>query len=141
MSWKMRWEIGWKINPIGQVSSSHYFTDTQEVMRWLEDMVDIFIYSILFHAATKLSSHRTKNEEVIGREEKYVSICEIRGRLFYARNFCEFCEFCGRIIKRVAWVWQGCHTLLSAFCGRIHTPWGGKKKHKEGMAECHALLR
>ena len=60
MSWKMRWEIGWKITPIGQVSSSHYFTDTQEVMRWLEDMVDIFIYSILFHAATKLSSHRTK---------------------------------------------------------------------------------
>uniref|UniRef100_UPI002671F6AE hypothetical protein n=2 Tax=Leyella stercorea TaxID=363265 RepID=UPI002671F6AE len=50
MSWKMRWEIGWKITPIGQVSSSHYFTDTQEVMRWLEDMVDIFIYSILFIA-------------------------------------------------------------------------------------------
>ena len=40
----------WKITPIGQVSSSHYFTDTQEVMRWLEDMVDIFIYSILFIA-------------------------------------------------------------------------------------------
>ena len=54
MSWKMRWEIGWKIGwkitTIGQVSSSHYFTDTQEVMRWLEDMVDIFIYSILFIA-------------------------------------------------------------------------------------------
>ena len=50
MSWKMRWEIGWKITPIGQVSPSHYFTDTQEVMRWLEDMVDIFIYSILFIA-------------------------------------------------------------------------------------------
>ena len=50
MSWKMRWEIGWKIAPIGQVSSSHYFNDTQEVMRWLEDMVDIFIYSILFIA-------------------------------------------------------------------------------------------
>ena len=101
MSWKMRWEIGWKINPIGQVSSSHYFTDTQEVMRWLEDMVDIFIYSILFHAATKLSSHRTKNEEVIGREEKYVSICEIRGRIFSARRFCEFGEFRGRIVMLV----------------------------------------
>ena len=158
MSWKMRWEIGWKITPIGQVSSSHYFTDTQEVMRWLEDMVDIFIYSILFialqhhtqpilsssrespqpihshhtllvtkkkieywhdmnstssqnnanhrrvwhpchtHAATKLSSHRTKNEEVIGREEKSVSICEIRGRLFSARRFC---EFGGRIVMLV----------------------------------------
>ena len=50
MSWKMRWEIGWKITPIVQASSSHYFTDTQDVMRWLEDMVDIFIYSILFIA-------------------------------------------------------------------------------------------
>ena len=110
MSWKMRWEIGWKITPIGQVSSSHYFTDTQEVMRWLEDMVDIFIYSILFHAATKLSSHRTKNEEVIGREEKSVSICEIRGRLFSARRFC---EFRGRIVMLVqrllGWCsWDSC---------------------------------
>ena len=29
--------------------------------------------------------------------ETSVSICEICGRLFYARNFCEFREFCGRI--------------------------------------------
>ena len=50
--------------------------------------------------------------------------CEIRGRISSARNFCEFCEFCGRTcanklgmgsvegIRRAAWVWQGCHTLL-----------------------------
>ena len=55
---------------------------------------------------------------------------------------------------RAAWVWQGCHTLLSVLCGQYAhpkllwvpcIPWenthplGGK--HKEGMAECHALLR
>ena len=51
------------------------------------------------HAATKLFSHRTKNEEVIGREEKSVS--EIRGRLFSARRFCEFGEFRGRIVMLV----------------------------------------
>ena len=28
---------------------------------------------------------------------------------------------CGRIIKWAAWVWQGCHTLLSVFCGRTRT--------------------
>ena len=56
--------------------------------------------------------------------EASVYICEIRGRLFSTRNFCEFCEFCGRTcanklgmgsvegIRRAAWVWQGCHTLL-----------------------------
>ena len=64
------------------------------------------------------------------------------------------CAICGRIIKWEAWVWQGCHTLLSVFCGRTRTlnfcgfrafrgenthPLG--EKHKEGMAECHALLR
>ena len=81
-------------------------------------------------------------------------------------TFCAFCAFRGRIRSRqVAWVWQGCHTLLSVFCGQyisarlvqrrpLHPlnflwvpcilwektapPPGGK--HKEGMAECHALL-
>ena len=50
--------------------------------------------------------------------------CEIRGRISSARNFCEFREFRGRTcanklgvgsvegIRRAAWVWQGCHTLL-----------------------------
>ena len=28
------------------------------------------------------------------------------------------CAICGRIIKWVAWVWQGCHTLLSVLCGQ-----------------------
>ena len=50
MSWKTSWKIGWKITPIVQVSSSHYFTDTQHVVRRMEDMVDIFAYSILFIA-------------------------------------------------------------------------------------------
>ena len=31
------------------------------------------------------------------------------------------CAICGRIIKWAAWVWQGCHTLLSVFCGRTRT--------------------
>ena len=48
---KMNWKIGWKITPIVQVSSSHYFTDTQHVVRRMEDMVDIFAYSILFIAS------------------------------------------------------------------------------------------
>ena len=53
-----------------------------------------------------------------------VCICEICGRISSARNFCEFREFRGRTcanklgvgsvegIRRAAWVWQGCHTLL-----------------------------
>ena len=36
------WKIGWKIAPIVQISSSHYFADTQHVMRRMEDMVDFF---------------------------------------------------------------------------------------------------
>ena len=53
-----------------------------------------------------------------------------------ARDFCVFCVFrgtilrnlnicaiCGRIIKWVAWVWQGCHTLLSVFCGQYISAW------------------
>ena len=73
-----------------------------------------------------------------------VGIC---GRLFSARSFCVFREFRGRITMsvhecsvgaaetaappgRAAWVWQGCHTLLSVFRGRTRTPWGGKKNTK-----------
>ena len=36
------------------------------------------------------------------------------------------CAICGRIIKWAAWVWQGCHTLLSVLCWR--TPPGEKTK-------------
>ena len=50
-NWKIGWKIGWKITPIVQESSSHYFTDTQHVVRRMEDMVDIFAYSILFIAS------------------------------------------------------------------------------------------
>ena len=46
----MNWKIGWKITPIVQVSPRHYFADTQHVVRRMEDMVDIFAYSILFIA-------------------------------------------------------------------------------------------
>ena len=48
---KIGWKIGWKITPIVQVSSSHYLADTQHVVRRMEDMVDIFAYSILFIAS------------------------------------------------------------------------------------------
>ena len=59
------------------------------------------------HAATKLSSHRSLRSLTIcvhlcasvggsSPPEASVYICEIRGRLFSTRNFCEFCEFCGR---------------------------------------------
>ena len=53
-----------------------------------------------------------------------MSICEICGRISPARDFCEFGAICGRTcanklgvgsmegIRRAAWVWQGCHTLL-----------------------------
>ena len=87
------------------------------------------------HAATKLSSHRTLRSLTIcahlcasvggsSPPEASVYICEIRWRISSARNFCEFREFRGRTcasklrvgsvegIRRVAWVWQGCHTLL-----------------------------
>ena len=93
------------------------------------------------HAATKLSSHRIhgthRNDwrrrkicefcEIRGRlfsARSFCVFCEIRGRISSARNFCEFREFCGRTcasklgvgsvegIRRAAWVWQGCHTLL-----------------------------
>ena len=48
---KTNWKIGWKIPPIVQKSSSHYFTDTQHVVRRMEDMIDIFVYTILFIAS------------------------------------------------------------------------------------------
>ena len=93
------------------------------------------------HAATKLSSHRIHGTHRNDwRRRKICEFCEIRGRLFSARSFCVFCEICGRIssarnfcefrefcgrtcanklgmgsvegIRRAAWVWQECHTLL-----------------------------
>ena len=115
-------------------------------------------------------TEHTEPTETTGGEEKSVCICEIRGRLFYASRSVNsvksvggsslpetsvnsvnsvgepyaatklsvlICAICGRIIKWAAWVWQGCHTLLSVLCWRT-PPWG---KNKEGMAECHALLR
>ena len=87
-----------------------------------------------------LPTEFAEHTETTGGEEKSVYICEICGRLFSARSFCVFCEIRGRIsstrnfcefrefrgrtcanklgvgsvegIRRAAWVWQGCHTLL-----------------------------
>ena len=98
-----------------------------------------------------------------------MSICEICGRLFYAKSFCEFREFRGRTLRsqticvHPCHLWEnyqvggvgmaGCHTLLSVFCGQYThpkllwvpcIPWENThplgEKRKEGMAECHALL-
>ena len=44
-----------------------------------------------------LPTEFTEHTETTGGEEKSVYICEIRGRLFYARSFCVFCEIRGRI--------------------------------------------
>ena len=69
------------------------------------------------------------------------------GELYAAKPSVCICEICGRIIKWVAWVWQGCHTLLSVFWGRTRTlnfcgfrafrgrtriTWGGGKKTQRG---------
>ena len=43
-------------------------------------------------------------------------LCILRVPWDNIRNL-NICAICGRIIKWVAWVWQGCHTLLSVFCG------------------------
>ena len=52
-----------------------------------------------------LPTEFAEHTETTGGEEKSVYICEIRGRLFSARSFCVFCEFCGR-------------TCASKLCGR-----------------------
>ena len=71
-----------------------------------------------------LPTEFTEHTETTGGEEESVYICEICGRISSTRNFCEFREFRGRTcanklgmgsmggIRRAAWVWQGCHTLL-----------------------------
>ena len=46
-----------------------------------------------------LPTEFTEHTETTGGEEKSVYICEIRGRLFYARSFCVFCEFRGRTLR------------------------------------------
>ena len=40
-----------------------------------------------------------EHTETTGGEEKSVYICEIRGRISSARNFCVFCEFRGRTLR------------------------------------------
>ena len=54
------WKIGWKITPIVQISSSHYFADTQHVMRRMEDMV-VFFRKTLFlnHIFKQCNFHKT----------------------------------------------------------------------------------
>ena len=76
---KTNWKIGWKITPIVQISSSHYFADTQHVMRRMEDMVDFSAtrlylllcypyttHSIQFSGVTtafSFTSYAVRNEE------------------------------------------------------------------------------
>ena len=84
-----------------------------------------------------------------------MSICEICGRLFSTRSFCVFRGFRGRITmlvhecsvgaaetaappERAAWVWQGCHTLLSVLCWR--TSPGGKTQRGHGGMPCPLTL-
>ena len=74
------------------------------------------------------------------------SVC-ICGRLFSARNFCQFCGFRGRIGKRAAWVWQDaipsyknshrlhCHatpTILPRYNNKIAT---------QQQQDCHATIK
>ena len=46
-----------------------------------------------------LPTEFTEHTETTGGEEKYVYICEIRGRLLSARRFCGFCVFRGRFLS------------------------------------------
>ena len=77
------------------------------------------------------------------------------GELYAAKPSVSICEICGRIIKWAAWVWQGCHTLLSVFCGQYthpkllwvpcipwgeHAPPGGKTQRGHGGMPCPLTL-
>ena len=67
-------------------------------------------------------------KSVGGSSTPKASVCSVNsvGEPYVAKPSVSICEICGRIIKWAAWVWQGCHTLLSVFCGR--TPPGEKTK-------------
>ena len=50
------------------------------------------------------------------------------------------CAICGRIIKWAAWVWQGCHTLLSVHSVGEHASPGGKTQRGHGGMPCPLTL-
>ncbi len=60
------------------------------------------------------------------------------GELYAAKPSVCICAICGRIIKWAAWVWQGCHTLLSVLCWR--TSPGGKTQRGHGGMPCPLTL-
>ena len=60
-----------------------------------------------------------QNSQNFLAEENFCVFCVFRRTILRNLNICAFCAFRGRIRSRqVAWVWQGCHTLLSVFCGQ-----------------------
>ena len=79
-----------------------------------------------------LSTETTEPTEVSGARYSptpEVSVCSVNsvGEPYATTKLSVLiCTICGRIIKWAAWVWQGCHTLLSVLCGR--TPPGEKTK-------------
>ena len=79
------------------------------------------IHAIPTQPSNYLPTEFTEHTETTGGEEKSVYICEIRGRLFYARSFCVFCEIRGRISSARSFCvfCEFCGRLLSArrFCG------------------------
>ena len=81
----------------------------------------------LFRAATRtlsggalVSSAPTKLPLHPPTARDFCAFCGITRTL----TFCAFCAFRGRIRSwQAAWVWQGCHTLLSVFCGQYISAW------------------
>ena len=65
--------------------------------------------------------------EYLASETSVNSVISV-GEPYAAKPSVCICAICGRIIKWAAWVWQGCHTLLSVFWGRTRTPWGENTK-------------
>ena len=70
--------------------------------------------------------------------EASVSSVNSVGEPYAAKPSVSICEICGRIIKWAAWVWQGCHTLLSVLCWR--TSPGGKTQRGHGGMPCPLTL-
>ena len=91
--------------------SSHRLRKTSDARYSPTDCTDFHrlggygIPAIPTQPSNYLPTEFTEHTETTGGEEKSVYICEIRGRLFSARSFCVFCEFCGR-------------TCASKLCGR-----------------------
>ena len=83
------------------------------------------------HAATKLSFHRSLRSLTI-----CAHLCYLWEALLHQKLLCvpwipwenptQPNHLCASVksvggFQRAAWVWQGCHILLSVFCGRTRT--------------------